>query len=317
MKRILSFLYILLIAGVTFFLVPVYQVKGSTKFLKDHRDLFESSHLDLISGTTLAFRNNGTSVHIEKDPIFSENYVDKLGSEVINQFDLNFYSVIEKKGKTLRTGMYVIIDNVLLSDIGNNFILDDEGRYLIRFQMFFNKPIEINGKEIEESTDIFIPLYDGKSGVLFFEQSFLKDADGFVEIEKILLSVKTKDDNVENLLTLTDKNYDGKIESDIFQDGNKDISEVTSERINLLNRVDANDLNNNENIYYNSNLAKTFKSKYNYFPFFIVIWFFIVTAITYFLFAHKYVKLRLEEKKKLKDLEFEKIKEDIKSEEKK
>lgn len=317
MKRILMYLYILLIAGLTFILVPVFSVMGSTNFLENYRELFESSDLDLMSGTTLAFRNDGTSLIINKEPIFSETYTrkDENGNLLYN-FNLDFYSVVEKKGKKYNSGFYVLIKDIYLKD--KNIILDDEGRYLIRLELYFDQPIIYEDKKVSKSEDVFIPLYDGKSGVLFFDQSFLKNDQGLVEIEKILITVKTEQKYYIDLLNLYNDNYTGEIKEDKFDNNvNRNISNITSSNIDLLSKIDTNNISSDDSLYYNNNLRKTFRSKYNYFPYFLFLWILVVSVITYFLFVHKYVKLRMQEKKEIKQKEFEKLKEKIKMEENK
>lgn len=318
MKKFLTVLYILLIALVTFFLVPIFSVTGSTNFLEHYQELFESNNLDLISGTTLAFRNNGTSSLIQKEPLFSNYYEIKENNNVTYKFNLDFYSIIEKKGRKYNSGLFVIINDIYLndSDTTNKVVLDEFDRYLIRFEMFFNEPIDYKDNKIYKSEDVFIPLYDGKSGVLFFDQSFLKNENGFVEIEKISLSVKTLRSTYITLLNLYNNEALANPLEDVFGDVNRDISNLSSENINLLGRVNIETIYDNEAIYYNKQLFKTFRTKYNFFVYFIIIWIILVTALTYFLFIHKYVKLKLEERKKQKQIEFEKLKERIKMEEK-
>lgn len=316
MKKFTTYLYVLAIAAISFFIVPVFTVLGSNNFLTDYKEKFESSHYDLISGTILAFRNNGTSALIEKTPLFTEKYHILDEQEKEYSFDLTFYSIIEKKGRKYQSGLFVIIENIYLdnSDI-RNLLVTDEGRYLIKFEMYFDQPIEFKDRVVTESTDIFIPLYDGKSGVLFFDQSFLKNKNGFVEITRMELSVETELKNKITLLNLYSNIYDGEIYGDKFSNVNRDISNITSTNINLLNRINIDEVDNNEQIYHNKALLRTFRTKYNYFPVFIIIWILLVATLTYFIFVHKYVKIRIQNKKDLKKIEFEKLKDKIREEE--
>lgn len=318
MKKITTYLYILAIAAISFFIVPIFTVLGSNNFLSDHKEVFENSHYDLISGTILAFRNNGTSALIEKSPLFTENYYIVDDNEREYSFDLSFYPIIEKKGKKYQSGLFVIIENINLdnSDIRNLLVMD-EGRYLVKFEMYFDEPIEFKDRVVTESTDIFIPLYDGKSGVLFFDQSFLKNKNRFVEITRMKLSVETELGNEITLLNLYSDIYDGEIYEDKFLDVNRNISNITSTNINLLDRINIDDINNNDSIYHNKALLRTFRTKYNYFPIFIIVWILLVATLTYFIFVHKYVKIRIQNKKDLKNIEFDKLKDKIREEENK
>ena len=242
-KNILMYLYILLIAGATFLLVPVFKVMGSTNFLEDNREVFEANDYDLMSGTTLSFRNNGTSSYIKKEALFSQAYESKNEfGKVLYKFSLDIYAATEKKGSKYQDGFFLLVKDIHIDH--PNIILDEDGRNLIRFVMEFDKPVIYKDKELKSSEDIFVPLYDGKSGILFFDQSLLKNNDGFVEVKKMTLSVVTNQEVSIDLLNLYNYDLDPEIKEDMFDEGhNRDIKNVSSTNINSFKKYGADGLN--------------------------------------------------------------------------
>ena len=92
-KKIGIVLYVLAVLALTTLLVPIFYTLGSSNFLKYNENIIMESHYNTIIGTTLAYRNDGTSALVKKESLYNENFLKlDFNDNLSYSIDLDFYS---------------------------------------------------------------------------------------------------------------------------------------------------------------------------------------------------------------------------------
>lgn len=309
-KKIGIVLYVLAVLALTTLLVPIFYTLGSSNFLKYNENIIMESHYNTIIGTTLAYRNDGTSALVKKESLYNESFLKlDFNDNLSYSIDLDFYSLVEYKKQVANNAFALIVTNIY--GVDDNIIKDEDGRYIIFLRIDYANPIYVNNKLRDFTEDVFVPLYDLNSGIVIINHDYLKDENNNpVEISKMTLSFGLTNGSLKPLVILNNGVND---DVDIFDlSYNRDISSLSSDNLNVLGKNSLNDLFENSDFIHNDYLTSTFNKKYRYFIPFLIIWITLILIVSYFIFIGKhiinYFKTRKITKKELYEIKKSRIK---------
>ncbi|MDY0276799.1 MAG: hypothetical protein RBQ97_01805 [Acholeplasma sp.] len=298
-KSIGKIFYFIFIIAVTFIVSNFSEASKVMAFLKGEKDQMLISNEHLISATTISNYRDKTNALVLKEPLYHEDFISyNEDNSINNQISVYIYTFAEFKGTKAYNNLGFIIKNVKLNI--NNILLDDNNNPVVYAKLYYSKPIQIDGQEFMTSTETFIPIFETNTGYFQIKHDVLKNNTTFStisQIEVVIFDTLTK--MYEPLIVLnTGEENDTDYFSETF---NRDISSLTTEKINIL-KDSLENLMISDKIYYTPSLNDNL-NKYNYFYFRdlgleLVIF---VIPLTYFIFFHKYVMERIKEKRKLKD----------------
>lgn len=279
-----------------FFIVSTVLASRRVDYLTDNKDLLNNSDYDYISMTLIFFNNDDTKTYVVKEPLYKETFEKRDNNNSLQEkITISIYSVIEHRNNNFDDLFAIVIDDLLVRD---PFYLEDiDDLPILEISMTLNEtPLNFETRHLKDP--LFV-IPGSNKRVAFFKFDSFKTASDYAKIEKLIFSYKLKNDMPDKtLVTLSNKDLYDEIYQDNFEDTyNRNINNLTKEKIIY---GDKDNLNNNELIFHNSIYSKLFRQTTKMFILPLVLDFIFLIAAYYLLFYHKYVIIKLKQKRNQK-----------------
>ncbi|MBN2268697.1 MAG: hypothetical protein V3569_05465 [Acholeplasmataceae bacterium] len=290
-KWIWAIFYIMLISTVTYIVASFSEAAKANDFLAEREDILMSDHRALIQASVIANNHNSTDAYVLAEPLYQEIF----NNEFFN-LEVSIYPLVEFKDDKAHNSVAILLSDIKITD--PDAILDENDYHFIKAYLTFDKNIKIG----ETSKNVFIEsmttLYDNSARLIIINQDLLVSNGEPVEFEVIKFTYEIDMEIDETLVMLYNEDLTAQYGSDKFDESfNRDISNVSSTNLDLLEQCSLSSFKSCESIYYNSNLLHEFLSYNHYYLRYIGIEILIVIPITYLLFFHQYVKKVIKNKK--------------------
>lgn len=308
-RRILKILFfILVIPGAIITLIFAEGAKIN-RFWWSQSEEMKINEFHLIQTYHLLGLHESKNSYISTEPLIDKTFesYDELNAVSIEAYP---FTLFDKKSNY--DGFSIFISDLKISD--SNAYLDEDLYYLI-LEYHFSEKVHKNGQDYAYFEDRPVMVSENKDTYFFFSYlpDFVDNKGKIVEIEKIILYYGNKNQEKQRFLTLSNtltSDY-----KDLFSnDDDRYITDFTVENISLSNRVNSEDAETTENIYFDPSLEKA-KNKYRHYTYTYMGGYLLISAsIAYFLFFHSEVVKTIRYKRSKKELKKDNLKADFKKE---
>jgi len=290
-KWIWAIFYIMLISTITYIVASFSEAAKTNDFLSEREDILMADDRALIQASIIANNHNSTDAYVSSEPLYQEIF-----NHEFFHAQVSIYSLVEFKDDQTHNSVAILLKDVEITD--TDALYDDNEYHIIKASLTFNKNLSLG----DSNTNVFIEpmttLYDDTARLMIINQDLLKSNDQQVEFEVIKFTYAIDLGFDETLIMLYNDDLTVQYGSDKFDDSfNRDISNVSSLNLDLLNQCNVVEFQTCESIYYNQDLMTEFMSYNTYYIRYIGIEILIIFPITYFIFFHKSVKKMIRNKK--------------------
>lgn len=290
-KWIWAIFYIMLISTVTYIVASFSEAAKANEFLSDREEVLMSDDHALIQATVIANNHNSTDAYVLLEPLYHEIF-----SNSFFHLEVSIYPLVEFKNNKAHNSIAILVKNIQITD--SDAILDDNGYHIIQAYLTFDKNLSVGESNQNVFVEYMTTLYDDSARLMIINQDLLVANGQKVEFEVIKFTYEIDMGIDETLVMLYNEDLTVRFGSDKFNETfNRDISNVSSSNLNLLEHCRLDSYQTCDSIYYNQALLKEFLSYNYYYLRYIGIEILILIPITYLLFFHKHVRRMLKDKK--------------------
>ncbi len=297
-------IYIFFIGGITFLVATYSAAEKVVSFLGDQKEELQNDNLKLLSAAVVANRNDGTEAYIKIEPLYQEHFQSNTA-----EIEVYIYALVEFQGNSGNNSVAILLKNL---DVGIVDVTLDEDEYtIIQAEIEFNQVVTIGQTSRQVFKETFITVFDDSTKLILFNYDMLS-APTDIDIKRISITYKLDTGPEILFVDLNNPTYAAVTANDLFDEFSQDRSLVnlTAEHIDILNVYGLSNYATNTDLYYDATLIDLLES-YNYHYFInISIEVLILIPITYFVFFHGTVMVKVRDNRaKKKALEAKKIEE--------
>jgi len=298
--RILFFLF----AIIVFYFVSFFAESSKViDFIRDQEDTFLTNDLHLIQTTAIANYHDGTDAYVYKNPLFSEHFIS-----ADSKFEINFrtYTFVTFKNTEAFHSIAFIANDIKIGDALTE--LDNKERPIIDVKITFTEPLVFNEQSYITSTETLAFVLDTNTAMFIINHDVLKSNDTFTEIKQMDFYYRLSESQSTLLLSLRNENEETMLFVDKFDESfDRNLSELTNENIQILSKINFENLEAHEDIYFDNTLMKQFNRYNKYYFIYLSITFVILGTLAYFFFFHKHIMIKYKGNKKMKQEQLDKF----------
>ena len=303
-------LYVIFIAFLTYFVATLSQASKVVDFLSNQEEVLLEDEQKLILASAIANRHDGTDAYTLQTPLYEEYFTSDE-----NQIHVAIYPVALFDDNQEHHMIAILANDINIS--GDNVYVDEDDYHQIKINIEFDREITIGEQSQSIYTESVSAVFEDETRLFLIDTARIMTDTGQAEIERLSFLYRTTFETDATLVNLYNSTLTTIDDDDLFAlSFDRDISQVTSENLNLIEVYGTTDINQYIEIYYDETLIETYRSYGWYIFAYIGIEFLVVAMLSYFLFFHKIVmrarRKKQDEKRIIEQEKYEKIKAELK-----
>ncbi len=301
-------IYVMLMIFITYLFMSLAQASIVVDFLRDQQSEVEGDPYKLIAVTAIANQHDGSDVYVQKNPIYTESFETNNHSA-----DISIYPFVLFRENETNNFIAIIITDLEIDD--PTAYLDDDEYHQIKADITFEDEITIGDYTASSFEETFATGYDDTTKLIFINTSLFNTT----EIRHINFSYTLDNEEDATLVNLANSTYENIDTNDLFDASfDRDLINVTSSNIYIANTYGTNP--DHSDLYHDANWLNILDSYNRYYIRNALYELIVILPLTYFMFFHSRVRVKMKEnkekKKEEKALEQEKLKQKFRNESK-